>query len=60
LDDHPASWGFRFCFWAPKIITDWCGREATEDFNTKGYGHPHSLAAHAMLSDYIVGSLAGK
>jgi cytochrome b involved in lipid metabolism len=48
---HPAP---------PKTITDWCGREVTEAFNTKGYGRPHSPAAHAMLSDYIVGSLAGK
>jgi cytochrome b involved in lipid metabolism len=48
---HPA---------APKVLTDWCGKEATEAFNTKGYGRPHSPAARAMLPDYIVGRLASK
>jgi cytochrome b involved in lipid metabolism len=45
---HPAP---------PKILTDWCGKEATEAFNTKGYGRPHSPAAHAMLPQYLVGKL---
>ena len=48
---HPA---------APKVLTDWRGKEATEAFNTKGYGWPHSPAAHAMLPQYLVGKINGK
>jgi cytochrome b involved in lipid metabolism len=48
---HPAP---------PKVLTDWCGKEATEAFNTKGYGRPHSPAAHAMLPQYLVGQLERK
>jgi cytochrome b involved in lipid metabolism len=44
----------------PQIMTDWCGKEATEPFNTKGYGRPHSPAAVAMLPKYLVGKLSGK
>jgi cytochrome b involved in lipid metabolism len=46
---HPAP---------PQVLTDWCGKEATEAFNTKGYGRPHSPAAHKMLPQYLVGRLA--
>jgi cytochrome b involved in lipid metabolism len=46
---HPA---------APKVITEWCGKEATEAFNTKGYGRPHSAAAHAMLPQHLVGKFS--
>jgi cytochrome b involved in lipid metabolism len=45
---------------APEVLADWCGREATEAFNTKGYGGPHSPAARAMLPGFLVGELSGK
>jgi cytochrome b involved in lipid metabolism len=48
---HPA---------APAVLTKWCGREATEAFNTKGYGSPHSAAARALLPKYFVGKLREK
>jgi cytochrome b involved in lipid metabolism len=41
----------------PQVITDWCGKEATEAFNTKGYGRPHSPAAHELLPRYRIGKL---
>lgn len=44
----------------PGVVTQWCGKEATKAFNTKGYGRPHSPAAEAMLPGYLVGSLSGK
>ena len=48
---HPA---------APEALWKWCGKEATEAFNTKGYGNPHSPAARAMLPQYLVGKLTGR
>ena len=45
---HPAP---------PKVLTEWCGKEATEAFNTKGYGRAHSPAAEAMLPQYLAGKL---
>ncbi len=42
---------------APEVIIQWCGKEATEAFNTKGYGRPHSAAASAILPRYLVGKL---
>jgi cytochrome b involved in lipid metabolism len=47
---HPAP---------PEVMTDWCGKEATEAFNTKGYGGPHSPAARAMLPGFLVGRPSG-
>ena len=49
IPNHPAP---------PSVITEWCGKEATEAFNTKGYGRPHSPSAKAMLPEYLVGNLA--
>lgn len=48
---HPTS---------PAVLTKWCGKEATEAFNTKGYGRPHSPAASAILPKYLVGKLREK
>jgi cytochrome b involved in lipid metabolism len=45
---------------APAVLTQWCGKQATEAFNTKGYGSPHSPAARAMLPKYLVGKLRGQ
>lgn len=36
----------------PQVITAWCGKDATEAFETKGYGRPHSSAAWALLERY--------
>lgn len=49
IDLHPTP---------PSVMLEWCGREATEPWETKGYGEPHSPAAEAMLEDYLVGRLA--
>lgn len=40
-----------------KVMTDWCGRDATEAFNTKGRGRPHSPAARSLLAAYRIGIL---
>ena len=48
---HPTS---------PAVLTKWCGKEATEAFNTKGYGSPHSPATWGMLPKYFVGKLREK
>jgi len=51
VPQHPAP---------PVIITDWCGKEATEGMRTKGYGRDHSAAAWAMMDPYLVGTLAAE
>jgi hypothetical protein len=43
---------------APDIMTDWCGKEATEAYETKTYGVPHSELADQLLENYEVGLLA--
>lgn len=40
------------------VIDQWCGKEATQAYDTKGYGNSHSEAADAMLPSYLVGELA--
>jgi cytochrome b involved in lipid metabolism len=45
---HPAP---------PIVMTQWCGREASEAYHTKGYGRPHSPAADTLLPPYRVGVL---
>jgi cytochrome b involved in lipid metabolism len=40
-----------------KTMTDWCSKDATEAFETKGRGRPHSLAARAALPEYRIGAL---
>lgn len=39
------------------VMTQWCGKESTEAYHTKGYGRPHSPAADALLPQYRVGVL---
>lgn len=51
LDAHPTP---------VSVMLEWCGRESTEAWETKGYGRPHSRAAERMLEDYLVGRLAGE
>ena len=48
IPDHPTS---------PDVMLEWCGRESTEAWDTKGYGRPHSERAEQMLEEYLVGRL---
>ena len=48
IPSHPA---------APETITDHCGKESSEAFETKGRGRPHSPQAWRMLDAYFVGEL---
>ncbi|MDX1442799.1 MAG: cytochrome b5-like heme/steroid binding domain-containing protein [Gammaproteobacteria bacterium] len=48
IPEHPAP---------PAIMTEWCGKEATEAYRTKGYGRKHSKVADSMLPEYLVGEL---
>jgi len=48
IPEHPTP---------PFIMVQWCGKEATEAYDTKGYGRPHSAMADAMLERYFVGIL---
>lgn len=50
IPEHPTP---------PEVMTNWCGKEATEPYRTKGYGRPHSPAADALLPQYRVGVLEG-
>jgi cytochrome b involved in lipid metabolism len=38
-----------------KNITDYCGKDATNAFNTKNNGIPHSPQAREMLNNLLVG-----
>lgn len=48
VSSHPAP---------ERVLTDWCGKEATEAFLTKGAGRPHGEEARALLETFRVGSL---
>ncbi|MEA5444683.1 cytochrome b5-like heme/steroid binding domain-containing protein [Gammaproteobacteria bacterium AB-CW1] len=48
IPDHPTP---------PSVMYEWCGKESTEGWDTKGYGRPHTKAAEAMLEDMLVGRL---
>ena len=48
IPSHPAP---------PETLTAWCGKDATEAFNTKGVGRPHSSAAREALAVYRIGAL---
>lgn len=49
LPEHPSR---------PSIVLPWCGREATEAYDTKTKGRPHSAHADALLATYRIGTLA--
>lgn len=49
LPQHPAP---------PAMMLDWCGKEATQAFNTKTKGRPHSPYAAQLLSQYRIGELS--
>ncbi|MEI6288147.1 MAG: cytochrome b5 domain-containing protein [bacterium] len=38
-------------------MTPYCGQEATQAYDTKDIGRPHSNNASAMLNDYYIGDL---
>lgn len=40
-----------------QVILPSCGKEASEAYDTKNYGRPHSPGAHDLLADYWVGVL---
>ena len=42
----------------PDIVLPWCGKEATEAYNTKTKGRPHSPYADELLAKYRIGTLA--
>jgi cytochrome b involved in lipid metabolism len=42
----------------PEIIAAWCGREATQAYDTKTKGRRHSERADKMLPGYRIGSFA--
>lgn len=48
IPEHPTP---------PQVLVQWCGKEATEAYATKGYGRSHSPAADAMLERYYIGEL---
>jgi cytochrome b involved in lipid metabolism len=49
LPEHPSR---------PDVILPWCGREASEAYDTKLKGRPHSTAADQLLARYRIGVLA--
>lgn len=48
LPNHPSS---------TDIVLPWCGKEATEAYNTKTKGRPHSPYADELLAKYRLGTL---
>lgn len=48
LPDHPSE---------PELILPWCGKEATQAWQTKGKGRPHSSRANQLLEKYRIGAL---
>ncbi|WP_265944869.1 cytochrome b5 domain-containing protein [Dechloromonas sp. A34] len=51
LPDHPSR---------PEVVLPWCGREATEAYNTKTKGRPHAPYADELLAKYKIGKLAAE
>jgi Cytochrome b5-like Heme/Steroid binding domain len=48
LPEHPSR---------PEVVTAWCGREATEAYQTKTRGRAHSREADALLQTQRIGQL---
>jgi cytochrome b involved in lipid metabolism len=46
LPEHPSR---------PEIIERWCGKEASEAYDTKTKGRPHSQDADSQLGAYLIG-----
>lgn len=49
LPEHPSR---------PSIIVPWCGREASEAYQTKTKGRSHSQEANQLLIKYRIGVLS--
>ena len=49
LPDHPSR---------PEVIERWCGKEASEAYDTKTKGRRHSEEADRQLETYLIGRLA--
>jgi len=48
LSQHPSP---------PDLVLSWCGKEATDAYNTKTKGRPHSPYADELLVKYRIGTL---
>jgi cytochrome b involved in lipid metabolism len=48
LPKHPSP---------PEIVLPWCGKDATEAYNTKTKGRPHSPYADELVANYRIGTL---
>lgn len=48
LPQHPSP---------PEIVLPWCGKEATQAYETKTKGRPHSPYADELLGRYRIGAL---
>ncbi len=48
LPEHPSR---------PEVIERWCGKEASEAYDTKTKGRPHSQEADRQLQTYLIGEL---
>lgn len=46
LPEHPSR---------PELVLPWCGKEATEAYNTKTKGRPHAPDTDALLAKYKIG-----
>lgn len=46
LPEHPSR---------PEMVEPWCGKEATEAYNTKTKGRPHTPYADTVLVKYRIG-----
>jgi hypothetical protein len=44
----------------PEVLYEWCGKDATEGWDDKGGGRPHSPRAEALLKDLLIGVLVGE
>ena len=51
LPEHPSR---------PDFLLPWCGKEATEAYNTKTKGRPHSSYADELLVKYRIGILTSE
>ena len=49
LPEHPSR---------PGIVEPWCGKEATEAYDTKTKGRRHSANADKLLAQYRIGTFA--
>lgn len=49
IPEHPT---------APRVVSEYCGKNATWAFETKARGRPHSTYAYRMLEGYRVGASA--